>query len=196
MATLQFACCRPALKIVGLSGELVSSSSSCSSGLGHQGTSRCFDLRRVHGKSVCRRRRCGVSIRARGGRKPGESESKQVLDAFFLGKALAETINERVGSAIGEFLSDVGRQQAEQQKKIREFQDEVQERAKAAAAKAAQKAMAAEQSKSISSTSTVSQPPPSTSSLSDPSDAPTTSAAPPPDYIPTMDEDGVITIDE
>ncbi|KAG6551851.1 hypothetical protein Mapa_006465 [Marchantia paleacea] len=194
MATLQLACCRPALEIVGLSSELASSSSG--SGLGLQETSRCFNLRRVHGKSVCRRRRGAVAIRARGGgQKPGDSESKQVLDAFFLGKALAETINERVGSAIGEFLSDVGRQQAEQQKKIREFQDEVQERAKAAAAKAAQRAMAAEQSKSIS-TSTVSQPPPSTSSLSDPSDAPTTSADPPPDYTPAMDEDGVITIDE
>jgi hypothetical protein len=39
-----------------------------------------------------------------------------------LGKALAEAINERVGSAVGEFLSDVGRRQAEQQRRIREFQ--------------------------------------------------------------------------
>jgi hypothetical protein len=52
----------------------------------------------------------------------GDKESKQVLDAFFLGKAFAETVNERVGTVIGEILSDIGRRQAEQQKHIREFQ--------------------------------------------------------------------------
>jgi len=45
-----------------------------------------------------------------------------VLDAFFLGRALAEVVLERVGSAVGELLSDVGRAQAEQQQRIREFQ--------------------------------------------------------------------------
>jgi len=52
----------------------------------------------------------------------GDKESKQVLDAFFLGKAFAETVNERVGTVIGEILSDIGRRQAEQQKHIRDFQ--------------------------------------------------------------------------
>ena len=52
----------------------------------------------------------------------GENESKQVLDAFFLGKAFAEALNERVESAVGEFLSTVGRLQSEQQKQVQEFQ--------------------------------------------------------------------------
>ncbi|TXG56648.1 hypothetical protein EZV62_017961 [Acer yangbiense] len=50
-------------------------------------------------------------------------DSKSVLDAFFLGKALAEALNERVESAVGEFLSTVGRLQAEQQKQVQEFQE-------------------------------------------------------------------------
>lgn len=52
----------------------------------------------------------------------GENESKQVLDAFFLGKAFAEALNERIESTVGEFLSTVGRLQAEQQKQVQEFQ--------------------------------------------------------------------------
>lgn len=56
------------------------------------------------------------------GKYAGENESKQVLDAFFLGKALAEALNERVESAVGELLSTVGRLQAEQQKQVQEFQ--------------------------------------------------------------------------
>ena len=52
----------------------------------------------------------------------GENESKEVLDAFFLGKALAEALNERIESTVGEFLSTVGRLQAEQQKQVQEFQ--------------------------------------------------------------------------
>lgn len=52
----------------------------------------------------------------------GDPESKQLLDAFFLGKALAETVSERIGSLVGELLSEVGQRQAEQQRQIREFQ--------------------------------------------------------------------------
>lgn len=52
----------------------------------------------------------------------GENESKTILDAFFLGKAVAEALNERVESAVGEFLSTIGRLQAEQQKQVQEFQ--------------------------------------------------------------------------
>ncbi|MCO5564718.1 hypothetical protein L7F22_018385 [Adiantum nelumboides] len=76
--------------------------------------------------------------------KEGDNESKEVLDAFFLGKALAEAVTERLGTAVGELLSEVGRWQAEQQKEIREFQDEVQERAKKARAKALQEARSME----------------------------------------------------
>jgi hypothetical protein len=52
----------------------------------------------------------------------GNSSSKNVLDAFFLGKALAETQNERIESTVGELLSTVGRLQAEQQRQVQEFQ--------------------------------------------------------------------------
>jgi hypothetical protein len=52
----------------------------------------------------------------------GDSSSKNVLDAFFLGKALAETLNERIESTVGELLSTVGRLQAEQQRQVQEFQ--------------------------------------------------------------------------
>ncbi|RZC62319.1 hypothetical protein C5167_024106 [Papaver somniferum] len=74
----------------------------------------------------------------------GDSGSKSVLDAFFLGKALAEAINERVESTLGELLSTVGRLQAEQQKQVQDFQEEVLERAKSAKEKAAREAMEAQ----------------------------------------------------
>lgn len=52
----------------------------------------------------------------------GDSSSRTVLDAFFLGKAVAEALNERIESTVGEFLSTVGRLQAEQQKQVQDFQ--------------------------------------------------------------------------
>ena len=51
-----------------------------------------------------------------------DPQSRQVLDAFFLGKALVEVVTERLGSVVGEVLSEVGRLQAEQQQQIRAFQ--------------------------------------------------------------------------
>lgn len=51
-----------------------------------------------------------------------DSGSRSVLDAFFLGKALAEALNERVESAVGELLSTIGRLQSEQQKQVLDFQ--------------------------------------------------------------------------
>ncbi|KAK6780391.1 hypothetical protein RDI58_022575 [Solanum bulbocastanum] len=72
---------------------------------------------------------------------PGENESKNILDAFFLGKALAEAVTERIESTVGEFLSTVGRLQAEQQKQVQDFQEEVLERAKQAKEKAARETM-------------------------------------------------------
>uniref|UniRef100_A0A453CIB9 Uncharacterized protein n=1 Tax=Aegilops tauschii subsp. strangulata TaxID=200361 RepID=A0A453CIB9_AEGTS len=53
---------------------------------------------------------------------PGDDESKAVLDAFFLGKALAEALTERAESVVGEVFSVVGQWQAEQQKQVQEFQ--------------------------------------------------------------------------
>lgn len=76
-----------------------------------------------------------------GGPPPGENESKNILDAFFLGKALAEAVTERIESTVGEFLSTVGRLQAEQQKQVQDFQEEVLERAKLAKEKAARETM-------------------------------------------------------
>ncbi|XP_039827024.1 uncharacterized protein LOC120688703 [Panicum virgatum] len=40
--------------------------------------------------------------------KPGDNGSKAVLDAFFLGKAFAEALTERVESVVGEVFSVVG----------------------------------------------------------------------------------------
>ncbi|EEF41262.1 uncharacterized protein At4g13200, chloroplastic [Ricinus communis] len=79
-----------------------------------------------------------------GGPGSGDNESRSVLDAFFLGKALAEAVNERVESAVGEFLSTIGRLQAEQQRQIQDFQEDVLERARKAKENAAWEAMEAQ----------------------------------------------------
>ncbi|CAM8995462.1 unnamed protein product [Rhodiola kirilowii] len=85
--------------------------------------------------------KCNSSLTPGGsGSDSGDNESKSVLDAFFLGKAVAEAINERLESTVGEILSTIGRLQAEQQKQVQEFQDEVLERAKRAKEKAAREA--------------------------------------------------------
>ncbi|KAL7084411.1 hypothetical protein ACP275_14G221900 [Erythranthe tilingii] len=73
----------------------------------------------------------------------GENESKTVLDAFFLGKALGEVLNERIESTVGEFLSVIGRLQAEQQKHVSEFQEEVLEKARRAKEQASREAVEA-----------------------------------------------------
>ncbi|KAL0907410.1 hypothetical protein M5K25_021821 [Dendrobium thyrsiflorum] len=74
----------------------------------------------------------------------GDNDSKVVLDAFFLGKAFAEALNERVGSALGEVLSVFGQWQTEQQKQVQDFQEEVIERANKAKKKAAMEALDAQ----------------------------------------------------
>ncbi|CAA6666466.1 unnamed protein product [Spirodela intermedia] len=100
--------------------------------------------------SACFRRRRRVRCRSSSGGgsspapDPGENDSKAALDAFFLGKALAEAINERIGSNVGEFLSVIGQWQAEQQKQVLDFQEEVMQRAKKAKEKASAEALAAE----------------------------------------------------
>ncbi|KAI6694470.1 hypothetical protein NL676_022180 [Syzygium grande] len=88
--------------------------------------------------------RCGSSSTGPRGPSPGGNDSRTVLDAFFLGKALAEALNERIESTVGEFLSTIGRLQAEQQKQVQEFQEDVFERAKRAKEKAAREAMEAQ----------------------------------------------------
>ncbi|KAL5702495.1 hypothetical protein ACHQM5_027708 [Ranunculus cassubicifolius] len=87
-----------------------------------------------------------LSVKCSSSKNPGsgETESNGLLDAFFLGKALAETINERIESTVGEVLSVVGRLQAEQQKQVQEFQEDVLERAKKAKDQAAREVLEAQ----------------------------------------------------
>lgn len=77
-------------------------------------------------KPACR---SAVVARANGTRSPQGQEANSVLDAFFLGKAVAETVNERVGAALGEVLSEVTKANAERGNAWRSFQQEVQQRA-------------------------------------------------------------------
>ncbi|KAM7521798.1 hypothetical protein LguiA_011700 [Lonicera macranthoides] len=124
---------------------------------------------------------------------PGDNENRTVLDAFFLGKALAEALNERIESTVGEFLSTVGRLQAEQQKQVLDFQEEVLERAKKAKEKAAREAMEVQglvpkSSSSTGNISTVINGVTSTvSSAAD--DAPVNSPSPPTSGVVNGDND-------
>lgn len=51
--------------------------------------------------------------------------NNSVLDAFFLGRALAETISEKTEQALTEVLSQVGKFDAEQRENLREFTETV-----------------------------------------------------------------------
>ncbi|CAL9088927.1 unnamed protein product [Musa textilis] len=87
--------------------------------------------------------RCGSSSNNNRTPYPGsdKNDSRIVLDAFFLGKAFAEALNERIESTVGEILSVVGQWQAEQQKQVQDFQEEVLVRAKKAKERAALEVM-------------------------------------------------------
>ena len=41
-----------------------------------------------------------------------------MLNAFFIGRALAETVNERLGSAVGDIVAEVGKLEAEIRRNI------------------------------------------------------------------------------
>ncbi|KAF2292637.1 hypothetical protein GH714_026200 [Hevea brasiliensis] len=75
---------------------------------------------------------------------PMESASDVIAapDPAVLVPALAEAVNERIESTVGEFLSAIGRLQAEQQRQIQDFQVDVLERAKKAKKNAAKEALA------------------------------------------------------
>lgn len=47
------------------------------------------------------------------------SDSRNMLEAFFVGRALAEVLNERLGAALGDALADFGRWDAETRQAIR-----------------------------------------------------------------------------
>eukprot|EP00898_Chlorokybus_atmophyticus_P009053 jgi/Chlat1/9149/Chrsp97S08438 len=57
------------------------------------------------------------------------ASSRRVLDAFFLGRAVAEAINERLGSALGEVLSEIGKYDAERRRAMQDFENDVKVRA-------------------------------------------------------------------
>lgn len=53
----------------------------------------------------------------------------QVLQAFFLGRAFAEVLSEKVEDSVTNALSDLGKFDAEQRENLRKFMEEVQARA-------------------------------------------------------------------
>ena len=55
--------------------------------------------------------------------------SNPVIDAFFLGRALAEVVGEKVEEAMTNAMSEVGKFDAEQRENLRVFIEEVQQRA-------------------------------------------------------------------
>ncbi|NET08964.1 MAG: hypothetical protein F6K16_30540, partial [Symploca sp. SIO2B6] len=55
--------------------------------------------------------------------------SDPLVRAFFIGRAVAETISEQVEAAITNTLSDIGKLQAEYQENMRQFSNQVVERA-------------------------------------------------------------------
>lgn len=129
-------------------------------------------------KNSSKRSNRRFEVRARsGGKEPeGDPNSKAILDAFFLGRALAETINEQLGRALGEFISEVNQRQSEQQAQTRQFQDEVKSRAQTALQKATKEALASQNSYGYSDRTY--SPPSSSSSSSLSSTNPPTSVPP------------------
>ena len=55
--------------------------------------------------------------------------SNPVIDAFFLGRALAEVVSEKVEDAFTDAMSELGKFDAEQRENLRVFIEEVQLRA-------------------------------------------------------------------
>ena len=59
--------------------------------------------------------------------------SNPVVDAFFLGRAVAEVLGEKLEDAYTNAMSEIGKFDAEQRENLREFIEEVQTRAQQAA---------------------------------------------------------------
>jgi|SRR4028119_1934450 hypothetical protein len=55
--------------------------------------------------------------------------NNHVIHAFFVGRALAQAINEQVEEALTNALSELGKFDAEQRERLREFTQQVMERA-------------------------------------------------------------------
>ena len=60
--------------------------------------------------------------------------SNPVIDAFFLGRAVAEVLGEKLEDAYTNVISEIGKFDAEQRETLRQFIEEVQTRAQQAAA--------------------------------------------------------------
>ncbi|MFB2836303.1 DUF6825 family protein [Floridanema evergladense] len=56
--------------------------------------------------------------------------SNPLIQAFFVGRAVAETLNQQVESALTNFMSEVGKFDAEQRENLRQFTQQVLERAR------------------------------------------------------------------
>ncbi|MEH1948920.1 MAG: DUF6825 family protein [Nostoc sp.] len=59
--------------------------------------------------------------------------SNPLVQAFFVGRAVAEVVNERLEVALTDALSDLGKFDAEAREQLRQFTEEVLERANRAA---------------------------------------------------------------
>ncbi len=55
--------------------------------------------------------------------------SNPLVHAFFVGRAVAEAINEQIERSLTDFLSEVGKFDAEQRERLRQFTEEVVARA-------------------------------------------------------------------
>jgi predicted RNase H-like nuclease (RuvC/YqgF family) len=55
--------------------------------------------------------------------------SNSVIHAFFVGRALAQVINEQLEDALTNALSELGKFDAEQRERLRQFTEQVMERA-------------------------------------------------------------------
>lgn len=64
--------------------------------------------------------------------------SSPLVRAFFIGRAIAETLNEQAERAVADALSELGKFDAEQRERMRQFVEEVMARAEQAETGAAQ----------------------------------------------------------
>lgn len=64
--------------------------------------------------------------------------SNPIVHAFFLGRAVAEVLQEQAERAVTDILSEIGKFDAEQRVLLRQFTEQVQERAHSAADRAGQ----------------------------------------------------------
>jgi polyhydroxyalkanoate synthesis regulator phasin len=58
------------------------------------------------------------------------SMSNPLIQAFFVGRAVAETLNQQAESALANLISELGKFDAEQRENLRQFTEQVLERAR------------------------------------------------------------------